>query len=95
MIYAKRIVPGLKRFYSGHFQNTPNIKTFSAMLPNSKNVENTAISVNRDIFMGQKCSNSEIVNKDVRKKRQNDTYVLHLCNEWNPGLDLLRGRSAY
>ena len=28
MIYAKRIVSGLNRFYSGHFQNTPNIKTF-------------------------------------------------------------------
>ena len=28
VIYAKRIVPGLSRFYSGHFQNTPNIKTF-------------------------------------------------------------------
>ena len=28
MIYAKTIVPGLNRFYRGHFQNTPNIKTF-------------------------------------------------------------------
>ena len=28
MIYAERIVPGLNIFYSGHFQNTPNIKTF-------------------------------------------------------------------
>ena len=28
MIYAERIVAGLRRFYSGHFQNTPNIKTF-------------------------------------------------------------------
>ena len=28
MIYAKRIVPGRNRFYSGYFQNTPNIKTF-------------------------------------------------------------------
>ena len=26
------IAPGLNRFYSGHFQNTPNIKTFLAML---------------------------------------------------------------
>ena len=32
VIYAERIVPGLNRFYSDHFQNTPNIKTFSAML---------------------------------------------------------------
>ena len=28
MIYGKTIVPGLNRFYRGHFQNTPNIKTF-------------------------------------------------------------------
>ena len=28
MIYAKRIVLGLNRFYRGHFQNTSNIKTF-------------------------------------------------------------------
>ena len=28
MIYAKRIVPGVNRFYSGHFQSTPNVKTF-------------------------------------------------------------------
>ena len=28
MIYAKRIVPGLNRFYSGHLQNTLIIKTF-------------------------------------------------------------------
>ena len=28
MIYAKKIVLGLNRFYRGHFQNTPNIKTF-------------------------------------------------------------------
>ena len=28
LIHTKRIVPGLKKFYSGHFQNTPNIKTF-------------------------------------------------------------------
>ena len=28
VIYAERIVPGLNRFYSGHFQNAPNIKTF-------------------------------------------------------------------
>ena len=28
VIYAKRIVPGLSRFYSGHFQNTLDIKTF-------------------------------------------------------------------
>ena len=28
VIYAKRFVLGLNRFYSGHFQNTPNIKTF-------------------------------------------------------------------
>ena len=28
VICAKRIVPGLNRFYSGHFQNAPNIKTF-------------------------------------------------------------------
>ena len=28
MIYDKTIVPGLNRFYRGHFQNTPNIKTF-------------------------------------------------------------------
>ena len=28
MIYPKKVVPGLNRFYSGHFQNTPNIKTF-------------------------------------------------------------------
>ena len=28
MIYAKRIVLGLYRFYRTHFQNTPNIKTF-------------------------------------------------------------------
>ena len=28
MIYHKSIVPKLNRFYSGHFQNTPNIKTF-------------------------------------------------------------------
>ena len=28
MIFAERIVPGLNRFYSGHFQNTPNIKAF-------------------------------------------------------------------
>ena len=32
MIYAKRIVPGINRFYRGHIQNTPNRKTFSAML---------------------------------------------------------------
>ena len=28
MIYAKTIVTGLNKFYRGHFQNTPNIKTF-------------------------------------------------------------------
>ena len=28
MIYAKTIVTGLNRFYRGHFQNAPNIKTF-------------------------------------------------------------------
>ena len=28
MIYAETIVTGLNRFYRGHFQNTPNIKTF-------------------------------------------------------------------
>ena len=28
MIYAKKIVLGLNRSHSGHFQNTPNIKTF-------------------------------------------------------------------
>ena len=28
MICAERIVKGLNRFYSGHFQNTTNIKTF-------------------------------------------------------------------
>ena len=28
MIYAKRIVPELNRFYRGHIQNTPNLKTF-------------------------------------------------------------------
>ena len=28
VIYAKRIVTGLNRFYRGHFQNAPNIKTF-------------------------------------------------------------------
>ena len=28
MIYAKKIIPGLNSFYSGHFQNTQNIKTF-------------------------------------------------------------------
>ena len=28
VIYAERIVSGLNRFYSDHFQNTPNIKTF-------------------------------------------------------------------
>ena len=27
-MYAKTIVTGLNRFYRGHFQNTPNIKTF-------------------------------------------------------------------
>ena len=26
--YSKELVPGLNRFYSGHFQNTPNSKTF-------------------------------------------------------------------
>ena len=28
MIYPKKVALGLNRFYSGHFQNTPNIKTF-------------------------------------------------------------------
>ena len=28
VIYAERIISGLNRFYSGHFQNTPNIETF-------------------------------------------------------------------
>ena len=28
MIYTKTIVTGLNRFYRGHFQNAPNIKTF-------------------------------------------------------------------
>ena len=28
MIYAKRVVPGLNRFYRGHFQDIPNVKTF-------------------------------------------------------------------
>ena len=28
MIYPKRIVPKLNRCYNGHFQNTPNVKTF-------------------------------------------------------------------
>ena len=28
MIYAERIVPRLSKIFSGHFQNTPNIKTF-------------------------------------------------------------------
>ena len=28
MIYAKTIVTGPNRFYRGHFQNAPNIKTF-------------------------------------------------------------------
>ena len=28
MIYAKRIVPALNIFYKGHFQDTPNVKTF-------------------------------------------------------------------
>ena len=28
MIYAKIIVPGLNRFCRGHFQDTPNVKTF-------------------------------------------------------------------
>ena len=28
MIYAKTIVTGLNRSYRGHFQNSPNIKTF-------------------------------------------------------------------
>ena len=29
VIYAERIFPRVNRFYSGHIQNTPNIKTFS------------------------------------------------------------------
>ena len=28
VIYAKRIVPRFNGFYSGYFQNTPNIRTF-------------------------------------------------------------------
>ena len=28
MIYCKTIVPEVSRFYRGHFQYTPNIKTF-------------------------------------------------------------------
>ena len=51
MIYAKAVVPGLNRFYRGHFQNTPNIKTdFSAMLDRS-----VSVNVITKKFVGLKC----------------------------------------
>ena len=33
MIYAEELVPGLNRFYSGHFQTTLNFKTFLGYAP--------------------------------------------------------------
>ena len=38
VIYAKRIVPGLNRFYRDHFQNTPNIKIFFGYAMSNKKV---------------------------------------------------------
>ena len=35
VIYSKRTVPRLNRLYSGHFQNTPNIKTFFSYSSNT------------------------------------------------------------
>ena len=49
-IYAKKIVPGLNRFCSGHLQNTPNIKTFFGYAVNCIiiiiNIFHTVVDIN-------------------------------------------------
>ena len=96
MIYAKRIVPGLNRFYSGHFQNTPNVNIFrlcssspmkSLEKPWSGSIEESAETTRAANlkFWGKPREASQFCDKKHEKGYTNPHWV---GGKWRTGLVL-------